>query len=169
MFDSSGHDFDLGTVTADEYISDEEDSLDVDVARPVWVQATAIVTAASIITGGGLVFTQNGSPTTILGAYALQVQTQVQMNPAAAGQAYNQAVQTAVMQGKYTRRQILGFPKFWVFKNVTPDIYQNDADAMAGRQTRGGASSPVVPQLCTWDEWTERDRCSRMGITGVSG
>jgi hypothetical protein len=111
---------------------------------PILVKAAAVTTIAGIIAGGGLVFTQNGSPTTILGAYGFQVQTQVQMNPTAAGQAYNQAVATAVAQGKGTKQKIQGLPIFWVFKSVTPNIYQNDADAMAGRGTRGGANAPDV-------------------------
>jgi hypothetical protein len=128
-----------------EDIGEELDDIDLGSSYSALTKATAVALTVGIISGGGLVFLQNGSPTTL--GYDLAMQALLQQHQTAVGTAYGQAVQTAVATGKYTKQQVQNMPVFFVFKTgagATPQIWQNDANAMAGKGTKGGASAPDV-------------------------
>jgi RHS repeat-associated protein len=144
LVDPSGHDGGLAELTVEEGIGEELDEESLLSVTPVWVKATAIVTAVGILAAGGLAWTDNGSPETPLSQYLLNVQPLLQQDPTATGQAYNQAVQKAIASGKYTKQQVQNMPVFWVFQSITPDIYNNDVNAMAGKGTKGGQAAPDV-------------------------
>jgi hypothetical protein len=64
-------------------------------------------------------------------------------------------------------------PIFWVFKNVTPDIYQNDVSAIRGIGTLGGAPASIVlnyqPGISDTNRATSLPWAASVGIAATPG
>ena len=146
------------------------------VTYSVWVKVTSVILSVGILLGGGLAFTRNGSPNTLLYDLYLERYPVLQQQLPNIRLGYAEAVRSAAKTGKYTRDEILELPVFFVFRTgplATPEIWKNDALAMSGIDTKGGAPAPNILNYLKGINETNRPEAMawavQTGVTSVLG
>ena len=150
--------FDLMELNVTINVGTATDNLDESASVATWVKVTAAVVGLSLVVNGGLSM-QNGPVTTL--REDLATQQQLREDPVSDGEAYEKAKQAAISTGKYTEEEVDEMPIFWVFHDLTPQIFENDALAMAGIDTRGFAKATDVLNYLLGIKLVNRDPALR--------